>query len=118
MFVAASGEKIEAGKSLENAPGVLFDALVLPDGRDAVQLLAGNADAQEFIKNVCKHGKTLLALGAGQELLEMAGIKPSRTKDAGILLAESTHVAEIIPAFMDAIAAHRHPDRESETLTS
>ncbi|KPQ28322.1 MAG: hypothetical protein HLUCCX14_11010 [Marinobacter excellens HL-55] len=37
MFVGDSGEKVEADKSIENAPGFLFDALVLPDGSDAVE---------------------------------------------------------------------------------
>ncbi|MBE0507734.1 MAG: catalase [Marinospirillum sp.] len=116
-FVSSSGEKIEAGKSMENTPGFLFDALVLPDGKDAVQALTDNEHTMEFIKDQVKHSKTILALGAGKKLLELAGIKPTMNKDKGILLAESTNIAEITPAFIEAVAGHRYPFHSSESPT-
>lgn len=114
MFAGESGKKIEADKSMENTPSFLFDALVVPDGSAAVDALAANEHTLEFIKDVFKHGKTILALGAGQQLLEMAGIKPDRNKDKGILLAESADAFDIAAAFVEAIAAHRHPSRDSD----
>lgn len=113
MFVGDTGAGIEADKSMENSPGFLFDALVVPDGSGAVQALAGNEHTLAFIKDFFKHCKTVLALGAGQELLKMAGIDSVRDKDEGILLADSADAAEIIPAFINAVAAHRHPSRDS-----
>jgi catalase len=55
LFVGDSGDEIEANKSMENSPGVLFDALVLPDGEAAVQALLGNEHALEFIKPIAAH---------------------------------------------------------------
>lgn len=112
MFVSGSGEKIAADKSMENSPSVLFDALVLPDGSAAVQALGNNVDTMAFIKDLFRHGKTILALGAGQELLDMAGINPVSNKDKSLILAESTNAAAIAPAFVKAVGAHRHPCRE------
>ncbi len=113
MFVGDSGEKIEADKSMENAPGFLFDALVLPDGSDAVKALGASVDTLEFVKDQFRHGKTILALGAGKQLLEMAGIDPTREDDEGILLAKGANASRIAAAFIKAIAAHRHFSRNS-----
>jgi catalase len=117
MFVGDSSEEIEANKSMENSPGFLFDALVVPDGSEAVEALAGNGHAMEFIKDQFRHGKTILALGAGRELLEMAGIGPIMDEAPGILLAEGADAAKTGAAFIDALAAHRHYSRESDPPT-
>lgn len=99
MFVCDSGTEIEANKSMENAPAVLFDGLVLPEGSEAVQALAANGQTMEFVKDQFRHCKSILALGAGRELLEMAGIGPALDTDPGILLAESADAAAIASAF-------------------
>ncbi|HSM26562.1 MAG TPA: catalase [Thioalkalivibrio sp.] len=114
MFVSDSGDEIEANKSMENSPGVLFDALVLPDGEAAVQALLGNGQAMEFVKDQFRHCKTILALGAGRELLEAAGIGPAMEEDPGVLVADGVDAGEIASAFIEAIAAHRHFFRDSD----
>ena len=114
VFVSDSGEKIEADKSMENSPSVLFDALVVPDGRDAILALQGNGQTMDFIKDQFRHCKTILALGAGSKLLETAGIGPAMEDDPGILLADSAKAAKIATAFIDAIAAHRHFARDRD----
>ena len=117
MFDGDSGEEIEANKSMEHSPGFLFDALVVPDGKEAVKALAGNGHTMEFIKDQFRHCKTILALGAGRELLEMAGIGAVMDEDEGILLADGADAAKIASAFIDAIAAHRHLSRDSDPPT-
>ena len=114
LFVGESGEKIEANKSMENSPSVLFDALLLPDGSKAVQALADAPHTMEFIRNLFRHCKTILALGAGRELLQLAGIGSARDGDPGVLMAKGTDAGEIASTFIEAIAAHRHPSRESD----
>jgi catalase len=113
-FGTEDGAGIEAGKSLENSPSVLFDALVLPDGAKAVDALARDGHTMEYVKDQFRHCKTILALGASRKLLEMAGIPADAGKDPGILLAERSKAAAIAPAFIKAIAAHRHPSRDSD----
>ncbi|SNY44460.1 catalase [Arsukibacterium tuosuense] len=111
VFSATNGKKIAANKSMENSPSVLFDALVLTDGRKAVQALSDNPDTMAFIKDAFRHGKTILALGAAKQLLDMAGIKANKDDDKGVLLTDCTNAAGIAPAFINAIAAHRHLPR-------
>ena len=114
LFAADSGAEIEANKSMENAPAVLFDALVLPDGSAAVEALAKDPQTMDFIKDQFRHCKTILAFGAARQLLEQAGIELGGEDDPGILLAEADNAAEIAPAFIAAVAAHRHPGRASD----
>ncbi|WP_231369387.1 catalase [Thioalkalivibrio sp. AKL19] len=114
MFVGDSGEKVEANKSMENSPAVLFDALVLPDGSDAVQTLAVDGHTMEFIKDQLRHCKTILALGAGRELLEKAGIDSAMQEDPGILLADAGDATEVASTFIAAVAAHRHFARDRD----
>lgn len=69
----------------------------------------------EFVKDQFRHGKTILALGVGRELLEMAGIGPVMDEDEGILLADGADAAAgIASTFIDAVSAHRHPSRDTD----
>jgi hypothetical protein len=77
----------------------------------------GSKDTARDVRGFAVHGKTILALGAGRELLEMAGIGPTMDEAPGILVAEGADAAETASAFIDAIAAHRHPSRESDPPT-
>lgn len=113
-FVSDCGSQIMANKSMENSPSVLFDALVLADGKEAVNTLTTCMDTAEFITNQFRHGKAILALGNAQQLLTGAGIAPEFDANHGILRADSADVTGITATFIDAIAAHRHPSRNSE----
>ena len=114
---SADGEPLEATASLENSPPVLFDGVVLPDGADGVTLLAAHGQALDFVVNQYRHGKTLLALGAAQTLLDRAGIAvtlPSGEADPGIVLAALDALDEAQAAFITALGKHRHPERETD----
>jgi catalase len=113
---SANGDPIEIDVSMEAAPSVVFDAVVLPDGSDAVQLLAADGRALEFLKDQYRHCKPILVLGAGVELLEKANLPqtlPSGKPDPGLVLGRSGDKA-VAQAFMKALAKHRHFDRESD----
>jgi catalase len=109
-------ERFEVDATLENSPAVLFDAVVLPDGEDAVETLAEDGHALEFIKDQYRHCKTILALGASSTLLQKAGIHadlPSGAADPGLLTTASSEQTDTA-AFIAAIAKHRHPERDSD----
>lgn len=113
----ADGEFVEAIGTLENSSPVLFDALILPDGKDGVGLLAGYGQTQEFLTNQYRHGKTILAIGEAKALLDQAGIATvlaSGKPDPGILLAGGDTVEAGVAAFIAAAGKHRHPARETD----
>ncbi|MEO6929163.1 MAG: catalase [Casimicrobiaceae bacterium] len=113
----SDGSALEASATLENSPPVLFDALVLPDGAAGVQLLAGLGQTREFVVNHYRHCKTILALGASVQLLENAGLSTRElTAGAipGVLVSKATDAGKVGPPFVDAVARHRHPERETD----
>jgi catalase len=113
---STSGEPLEVEISIDAGPAVLYDAVVLPDGADAVKELATLGHAMEFLKDQYRHCKPILAFGASSALLEGAGIfatLPSGEKDRGVLLYEHSNVTKAVTAFVEALAQHRHFERET-----
>ncbi|GLS95552.1 catalase [Piscinibacter gummiphilus] len=111
----SDGVAIEADVSLENEPGFLFDALVLPDGEAGVDALAADAHTFEFIRDQYRHCKPLLALGAGAALLEKAGVPsslPSGEPDLGLILEADADAGA--KKFIHAMAHHRYFERETD----
>jgi catalase len=112
-----NGEDIEVEVTMETAPSVLFDALVLPDGARAVDRLATVGNALEYIKDQYRHCKPILVLGAAASLLETAGIPPalpSGETDPGVLRFSGREAKGALAAFSKAIERHRHFERETD----
>jgi catalase len=110
-----TGDAIEVDISLEAAPAVLYDALVLPDGDDAIAALRADGRTLEFIKDQYRHCKPILALGAGEQLLRACGIDaalPGGQADSGLIIASDAKAGT--DAFVAAIARHRHYARETD----
>jgi catalase len=111
------GEPLEIDATLENSPNVLFDALVLPGGREAVDALCLDGHTLEFVKDQYRHCKTILALGDSSRILTKAGIPltlPSAHADPG-LLVEGQEGTEVTAAcLIAAIRRHRHVERDRD----
>jgi catalase len=108
-----TGDAIEIDVSLEAAPAVLYDALVLPDGIEAIDALRADSHTLEFIKDQYRHCKPILVFGASEQLLQACGIDrtlPNGQPDRGLLFASNAQTAD---DFVAAIAKHRHFDRET-----
>jgi catalase len=111
----ATGDPIEVDVSVEAAPAVLYDALVLPDGPDAVKTLRADGRTLEFIKDQYRHCKPMLIAGASQALLEACGIPtslPNGQPDKGLIVAADAGATA--DEFIAAIAKHRHFPRETD----
>jgi catalase len=111
----AEGNAIEVDVSLEAAPAVLYDALVLPDGAEAVAALRADGRTLEFIKDQYRHCKPILALGASSDLIAAAGIEitlPEGEPDSGLIVATDGEAAA--DDFIAAVAKHRHFARETD----
>ncbi len=113
-FKTDDGSEIEANKSMENSPSVLFDALVLPAGVDAIKALARDGHTMEYVKDQFRHCKTILALGNSRELLDAAGITPFINNDPGILLTDPKNAAEAAKLFVAALQKHKHVERDMD----
>ena len=110
-----SREAIEVEMTMETAPAVLFDALVLPSGKSAIDSLSKSGQAMEFLKLQYRHCKPILALAGATVLLESAGIRsrlPDGSADPGLVVVDGQDDATVADAFVKAIARHRHFERQ------
>jgi catalase len=113
---SASGDPLAVDVSVEATPSVLYDAVVVAEGGDGSKQLAADGRLLEFLKDQYRHCKPVLALGCGSHLLDKAGIPtalPSGKPDPGLRLAASGDRAAA-EAFIQALAKHRHFEREMD----
>jgi catalase len=111
------GDELEVEVTFETMPSVLFDAAVVLGGSTAVKTLGNLGHVLEFIKDQYRHAKPLLALGAGADLIENAGVSatlPSGEPDPGVLIGRHASAAKALPDFIKAIGRHRHHEREMD----
>lgn len=106
----AEGDALDADASLDNQPSAVFDGAVVPGGGTAIDRWRQDGRALEFVRDTYRHGKTLLALGEGADLLEAAGIDPA-WRDDGLVVDQAP--AQAVTLFIDSLARHRHPERET-----
>ncbi len=116
----AQGERIEIEVTFETTPSVLYDAMVVPCGRQAATQLLRLGHALEFAKDQYRHAKPILAIGAGRDFVEGAGIAftlPSGDPDSGLIHASVEETEAVLPTFIEAVARHRHHGREMDPPT-
>ncbi|WP_295960689.1 catalase [Rhodoferax sp.] len=113
----ADGDHLAVDCTLVTTPSVVFDAVYLPClGVHAAALMA-NGDAVHFVLEAYKHCKPIAASGSGAGLLASLGITmPTDPGVAqpqpGVVLATAGVLPPgFAPAFLQAIAQHRHWDR-------
>ncbi|MGS1011780.1 catalase [Achromobacter anxifer] len=106
------GGLVDADASIDNHPSALFDGAVVAGGAAAVARLREDGRALEFLRDAFRHGKTLMAMGEGAQLFAAAGIAADHA-DAGLLAVDATAPGKSVSAFIDALARHRHPERET-----
>jgi catalase len=108
------GPPLEVEVSMETAPSVVWDALVVFGTANRTHPLAVSGHAVEFLKDQFRHCKPMWVIGTAEALLAAVGIPmtlPSRKADPGILVTRAG--ARDIEAFVKAVAKHRHFERET-----
>jgi catalase len=111
---SASGKPIDVEVTLETAPSVMFDAVVIPDGDAGVRALCASGHAVEFVKDQFRHCKAILALGAGEKLLAAAGIPVAKNGNAGAGVLRFADAESATEPFIAAVARHRHFERQTD----
>ncbi|MRW92335.1 catalase [Duganella sp. FT80W] len=117
QLVAYDGSRIDVEVSIEAAPAVLYDAVVIADGAASVAMLMRDPDARDFVRQQYRHCKPILAIGAGQDLLTKVGVPPALedgTADPALWTADPAALEPALAAFRQALAAHRDFRRERD----
>jgi catalase len=118
------GAEVEVDRSLPTVRSVVYDAVVVPGGRDAVDFLTECGDAVCFVAEAFKHGKPIGALGEGIELLKEARIEGIRLAkdeaevvvDRGVVTRADGASEDFLTALKESVAAHRHWNRAAEHI--
>ncbi len=117
-LLGEDGDSIDADASLENEPGVLFDALAVVGGDAAVQTLVGDVRALEHVRDAYRHGKPLLFVSEGRKVWDALGLaQVDVANDPGLVFAAGTGESELA-TFAQAIVAPRTFEREPALVTS
>jgi catalase len=114
---SGSGQPLEIEVSMEAAPSVVWDAMIVPDGEAAVGVLSQSGHALEFLKDQYRHCKPILLMGAAAVLLDAAGIPPtlpSGDMDPGLLKFGGDETNTAVTSFIGALEKHRHFGRETD----
>jgi catalase len=113
----ANGDPIEVEISVEAGPGVLYDAVVLPDGDEAIKALRCG-QVGEFLMEQYRHCKPILALGQSASLLDDLGIAHVDATDgdgsASVLSVKIGAHDKGVARFIKALAQHRDYARETD----
>ncbi len=102
--------------SLEAAPSVLWDAVVVLDGGGSAEALSQSGHAMEFLKDQYRHCKPILLLGAAATLAAKANLPaemPTSEADPGLLRFAGDDVAGVLPAFVEAPPPEEERDVKS-----
>jgi catalase len=114
---SADEQVIAIEVSMETSPSVVWDAMIVPDGEEAVSVLSNSGHAKEFLKDQYRHCKPILLMGGAELLLEVAGVPaqlPDGENDPGLLRYASDQTEAAITAFRAALVKHRHFERETD----
>ncbi len=124
------GAEVKIDFSFLTAGSVLFDAMYVPGGEKSVDILKGDAKALLFVKEAYLHCKTIAATDAGIDFVLAAHLGADKTAkthaegvqdendllapDEGVILSRGAQINQVAAKFINAIAQHRHWDREAK----
>ena len=119
---ANGGATVQVDKNYTTTGSILYDAVFVPGGREAIDTLKKQGEALHFISEAFKHCKPIAAIGEGVELLQAANLmnirladnrSGGRQSDKGVISAgNGTGVNAVAREFIQAIAHHRFWERE------
>jgi len=112
-----TGDPVEVEISMEAAPPVLWDAMIIPAGEGATGALELSGHAIEFLKDQYRHCKPILALGSAGTLFDHAMLPanlPDGDPDPGLLRHEQNELDAALAAFTEVLARHRVFERETD----
>jgi catalase len=133
QLATAAGGDLPVDRYVMTMSSVLYDAVLVAGGDQGVDALLGNGEAVHYISEAYKHAKPVAAIGAGVRVLQKAPMPGARfaerpehgvVAEAGVVTVVPDSASEpsgdgsvsglggFVSAFADAIAQHRHFDRQ------
>ncbi|MGZ9710256.1 catalase [Glaciimonas sp. GNP009] len=114
----SDGDFLDVEISLEAAPSVLYDAVVIvANSTDIAAKWTKNMQAMDFLRDQYRHCKQIMVVGNGAALFEAAGVTlaPVPQNDPSFIDTNAHTLTQAIDAFKLALAGPRALMRESES---
>ncbi|MHA3021904.1 catalase [Mycobacterium sp. BMJ-28] len=120
-----SGGELAVDRGVTTMGSVLYDAVLVPCGPDAVDALARDGYAVHFLTEAYRHLKPIAAFGAGIDLLRIAGLAESLADTTEVVsergVISTTAAADELPEafaeqFVAALGLHRAWDRDTAAV--
>ena len=103
---AAGGKALPVDASMEGMPSIMFDGVLVPAGKAALDALGASGLAKHFLLEAYKHLKAIGFAKEGKVLVDALGLK----EDKGLLLGDDQ---KTLDAFVKAVEGHRVWEREA-----
>jgi catalase len=111
------GRELKIDASLLNTGSVLYDAVFVPGGKRSVAALVEEPRAVRFVEEAFGHAKAIGASGDGTRLLAAAGVALGEASlPPGVVGAALSGGSARAKRFIEAVAAHRHWEREERPV--
>jgi catalase len=113
---SSDGQQVEVETTLEAMPSALWDATVVLATHLTVSSSGGMGQFAEFLRDQYRHCKPILLMGWTAAQLADLGILatlPKNEEDTGLFLAAEAEALPL-PDFIEALAQHRHFERETD----
>jgi len=110
------GAPLEVEISVEAGPAVLYDAVIVPDGTEA---MGREPKIIDFLRDQHLHCKPMLVMGTGANLLTKAGLDgklPDGSDDPAVIMGTTADAATGLDTFATALAGHRSFAREMDQV--
>ncbi len=113
----ADNGTLDVDRALPTMASVLYDAVLVADGKEAVAALAADPASVRFVEEAYRHGKPVAAFGEGTRLLTEAKLPEAvvlgdSAPDYGILTSNGTaSPQDLADALATALEQHRFPRR-------
>lgn len=125
MVKSEDGQEAEVDKSHITTGSIMFDAIFVPGGKESVEAMKKQGDALHFLNEAFKHCKPIAATSEGVDLLMESGMKGVKlaekssggelTEEDGVItIRNATDLDAFMQSFVQAIAQHRHWNREEK----
>lgn len=105
-IISGANKEFAADGSHGSEPSVLYDAVIVTGGQEAVDKLLQCGDAKHYLLEAYKHLKPILLVGEAGQLAEHLHLQ----EDAGFLVTDD--VVKGLDQFAESLKQHRIWDRE------
>lgn len=121
-ITSSDNKSLEVGKNYLTTASVKYDAVFVAGGKQCATCMMNQGDTIHFVNEAFKHAKAIGAVNQGVDVLALSHISgvqlaqenaPFVSELGVVTVRDTTDLSDFCYEFIDAIARHRHWNREA-----